>query len=89
MLCRQPELFQGVTLDEYTALQASGEIDAYGFSTKDTALRGSEAADSDNLAASDEPAAVTDQPSKIEAPEEAASLTANLAAESVDTGLAG
>lgn len=31
---RQPDLFQGVTLDEYNALRASGKIDAYGFSTK-------------------------------------------------------
>ena len=31
--CRQPELFQGVTLEEYNALRARGKIDAYGFAT--------------------------------------------------------
>lgn len=36
--CRQPELFQGVTLDEYETLRASGKIDAYGFSTSNSPL---------------------------------------------------
>lgn len=42
LLCRQPEVYAGVTAEEFQALRASGKIDAYGFSTsKEQSTEGS------------------------------------------------